>query len=252
MARGPNPRALRWSALFVWALALASTAWADGETVRVARVLDGDSLLLSDGRQVRLIGINTPEFGRDGAAHQPGAVEARARTAALAEGREIVLVFDAERKDRHGRSLAYVVLEGGRELQEYLLAEGLAWYVAIPPNLARLSRYRELERAAREARRGVWSDPSYRAVPAVRLAPGDTGFRRIEGRVERVRYTKRFVRLELGGRTSIVVPREDWRYFPRAPETYVGRRLVARGWVGEYKGLLRLRISHPAMIEVLH
>lgn len=250
MARAPIPRALRWSALFVWALAAAAPAWS-AETVRVARALDGDSLLLADGRQVRLIGINAPEFGKDGAPDQPLAARARARAAELAENRAVRLVYDAERADRHGRLLAYAVLESGRELQEHLLAEGLAWYVAIPPNLARLARYRELERAAREAGLGIWREPAFRPRAAERLGPGDTGFRRIEGRVKRVRYTDRLVRLELGGRASLVVPRKDWRHFPLSPEDYVGRRLVARGWVGEYKGWLRLRISHPAMIEAV-
>lgn len=230
---------------------LAVSAWAAGETARVARALDGDSLLLTDGRQVRLIGINTPDFGKRGAADQPFAAQARARTAQLAEGGTVGLLFDAERSDRHGRALAYVTLSDGRNLQEVLLAEGLAWYVAIPPNVARLARYRELERTAREARLGIWGHPAYRPMPVARLGPGDTGFRRLEAKVEGVRYTERFVHLELGGRVSIVVPRKNWRHFPLSPGEYVGRRLVARGWVAEYKGLLRLRISHPAMIEVV-
>lgn len=251
MARGPNPRALPWSALFVWGLALAQATWAASETARVVRALDGDSLLLADGRQVRLTGINTPELGRDGAPDQPLAQAARRRAAALVDGRTVRLVYDEERADRHGRVLAYVVMESGDELQERLLAEGLAWYVAIPPNLARLSRYRALEERARVQALGVWSEPSYAPVRATELASGNTGFRRVEGTVERVRFTDRYVRLELGGRFALVVPREDWRNFPLQPKDYVGRRLVARGWVTEYKGLLRLRISHPAMIEVV-
>lgn len=251
MARGPYARALRGSALFIWALWLATPAWAAGEPARVARVLDGDSVLLVDGRQVRLIGINTPDFGKQGKSAQPLAAEARARTALLAEGRTINLVFDGERTDRHGRLLAYVILEDERDLQELLLAEGLAWYVAVPPNIARLARYRAVERTAREARRGIWAHSAYHPTRVERMGAGDTGFRRLEGEVERVRYTERFIQLYLGGRVSIAVPRQDWRHFPLRPEEYVGRRLVARGWVAEYKGLLRLRISHPAMIEVV-
>jgi endonuclease YncB( thermonuclease family) len=216
----------------------------------VARVLDGDSLLLADGRQVRLIGINAPEFGREGASDQPLAAEARARAAEIAEGRDVRLTFDGERTDHHGRTLAYVTLASGRDLQELLLGEGLAWYIAIPPNLARLSRYREFEETARRAGLGIWANGIYAPVPVGRLGPRDTGFRRVEGQVRHVRYTKRFVHLDLDERFHIVVPRADWNHFPLAPRDYIGRRLVARGWVAEYKGSLRLRISHPAMLEV--
>lgn len=105
-------------------------------------------------------------------------------------------MYDKERADRHGRVLAYVVMETGGELQERLLAEGLAWYVAIPPNLARLSRYRALEERAREQALGVWREPSYAPARAAALLSGNTGFRRVAGKVERVRWTDRYVRLE--------------------------------------------------------
>ena len=36
------------------------------ETATVRHVVDGDSVILTDGRQIRLIGINAPELGRDG------------------------------------------------------------------------------------------------------------------------------------------------------------------------------------------
>src|SRR5687767_12005955 len=56
-------RALIASALFICALLPGLTR---AESVRVTQVLDGDSFRLSDGREVRLIGINTPEFGKNG------------------------------------------------------------------------------------------------------------------------------------------------------------------------------------------
>jgi micrococcal nuclease len=36
------------------------------QRVGLRYVSDGDTLVLSDGRRLRLIGINTPERGRDG------------------------------------------------------------------------------------------------------------------------------------------------------------------------------------------
>ena len=84
----------------------------------VARVFDGDTVALADGTHVRLIGINTPEHGRDGAPDEPFAAAA---TGALREllaehdGR-LQLRFGAERHDRYGRLLAHAYLPDGRSV----------------------------------------------------------------------------------------------------------------------------------------
>src|SRR5258706_13154531 len=122
--------ALRASALFVYAPSLL--AWttgaraADDETVSVRWALDGDSLLLTDGRQVRLIGINAPELGKNGVAEQPLAREARDRATALTRGRTVRLVYDRERADRYGRTFANRMLSDGRELPKILLRQSSA------------------------------------------------------------------------------------------------------------------------------
>lgn len=48
-------------------------------SVAVQRVVDGDTLRLSDGRSVRMIGLNTPELGKQGRSDEPFAVAARKR-----------------------------------------------------------------------------------------------------------------------------------------------------------------------------
>ena len=76
--------------------------------VSVAKVVDGDTLRLVDGRSVRLIGINTPELGRDGRKAEPFAVAAQRRLRALVEASNgrVGLVPGRESKDRYGRTLA--------------------------------------------------------------------------------------------------------------------------------------------------
>ncbi len=44
------------------ALPFTKSAIAKDELITVARVVDGDTLKLSDGRKVRLIGVDTPEL----------------------------------------------------------------------------------------------------------------------------------------------------------------------------------------------
>jgi len=235
----------------VLAAALALHASAYGEEARVARVLDGDSLRLADGREVRLIGINAPEFGKDGAPDQPLAAAARNRARALVENRTVRLDFDRERFDRYGRVLAYVTLPDGRDLQRTLLEEGLAWFVAVPPNVARLEAYREAEAAARRQRRGVWGLAVYEPVAAERLAPDHPGgFVRLVGTVRAVRYRREHVVLDLGNRVHLTLPRAVGSGFP-PPATLTGQRVLARGWLTRHRSGLRLRLTHPAMVELI-
>src|SRR5471032_344054 len=79
-------------------------------SVAVQRVVDGDTLRLSDGRSVRMIGLNTPELGRNGRSDEPFAVAARKRLEALvaASNDQVGLLPGKEAKDRYGQTLAHV------------------------------------------------------------------------------------------------------------------------------------------------
>ena len=91
----------------------------DARTVTVERAVDGDTVKLKkpvDGYdRVRLIGVNTPEMGGDGAPSESGAEEATAFTAERLEGKEIQLETDEEVEDPYGRLLAYVWIPEGAE-----------------------------------------------------------------------------------------------------------------------------------------
>lgn len=213
--------------------------------------LDGDSLVLNDGRQVRLIGINAPEIGVDGRPDQPLARAAQRRLAEWVAGRSVTLRFDNEKADRHGRALAYVTRADGTDVQAQLAREGLAWCVAIPPNTAHAADYCAAEREARSAQRGVWAEPSYQPTAVERLGPSDTGFRLVTGTVRRVGSSRHAIYLDLTPHFSVVIPRDAWAAFPPEFRAGRGQTLVARGWVTEYKNGLRLRIAHPAMLEIL-
>ncbi len=140
--------------------------WAkyDGRTFRVVRVIDGDTLDVDqpDGEfpatRIRFWGIDTPETAkpREGAAAQPFADEAHARTRQLCEGRRITLKMDSHQdRDRYGRLLAYIILPDGTMLNELLLMEGLARYEGRYPH-QHIERFELLERQARFERRGMW------------------------------------------------------------------------------------------------
>lgn len=125
----------------------------------VERVIDGDTLLLANGARIRLIGVDTPETVRPHTAVQPFGPEATAFTRRFIGERPVGLRFDRERLDRHGRYLAYVYVED-RMLNEELVRAGLAraeWNFHYSDSVKR--RYREAQREAQLAGRGLWSQP---------------------------------------------------------------------------------------------
>lgn len=228
---------------------LAAAACAVSDTDKIRHVIDGDTVVLASGRHVRLIGINAPEPGKDGAPDQPLAAEARLRLAALVEKREVKLVFENERQDHYGRMLAHVLLPDGTNAGEILLRQGLAWVVAIPPNLGNLKANFEAENEARVARRGVWSVPAYAPKPASDLSAKDAGFRFIEGTILRYNRGKHVVYFDLTPTVALVVANEDWKkYYSGQPSGLVGRRVIARGWLTQSRGRLHMRVPHPAML----
>ncbi len=248
MVTAGSKKALRLSA-FLFLYLLVSTSTVAEETVTVRHVLDGDSFILTSDQQVRLIGANTPEFGKNNAPNQPLAKAARARLAGLVEKKRVTLVYEQERQDHYGRLLARVRLPDGSDAGERLLREGLAWAIAIPPNLEKLSANLAAEHEARAARRGVWNEPAYTPKPADSLTRRDTGFQLIEGKILRHGQGRHLMYFDLAPQVTLVVPREDWKkYFDSNASRWVGRHVVARGWTTESKGRLRLRVMHPAML----
>ena len=116
-----------------------------------ARVVDGDTLVIGDVR-VRLLGLDAPERGqtcaRAGAPYDCGAASSRALEG-LIGGR--ALACETFRRDRYGRALARCAA-GSTDLNRALVEAG--WAVI---NHRYPSRYRDAERAARAARRGLWA-----------------------------------------------------------------------------------------------
>lgn len=137
------------------------------ETVSVTKVVDGDTVELSNGRRLRYIGINTPE--RD----QPYYNEATALNRQLVEGKNVQLEFDLETFDQYGRSLAYVWANGVLINLE-IVRQGFANGYTVPPNIRYEAEFRRAEQEAREAGRGLWasSNVALKIIQIQADAPG--------------------------------------------------------------------------------
>ena len=125
---------------------------------RVARVVDGDTLVLADADQrVRLIGADTPETIKPNWPVEPWGPEATAFTRKFLSGGEVRLEFDGDRRDKYNRMLAYVWV-GDRMLNEELICAGLARAeLQYHYSATMKTRFRRAEAEARAARKGIWS-----------------------------------------------------------------------------------------------
>ncbi len=138
---------------------------AGAEHVRVVEVVDGDTLVVEDGRSVRVLGVDAPETHNPNLeGPQPLGAAATARLAALVAGRTVGLERDTTDADHYGRALRHVWV--GRTLvAERLVAEGLGRVLVIPPDTRHADRLRAAEADAKADRRGVWGLPRPTALP---------------------------------------------------------------------------------------
>ena len=117
---------------------------------RVAAIIDARTFRLSDGREVRLAGI------------EPVSSEKSNRTSALAAivaGRDVKLSGEDDAPDRYGRQPALVFLDGSdTPVQSLLLAQGEALVSTTVTDKECAAILTAAEAAARQARRGTWAD----------------------------------------------------------------------------------------------
>jgi endonuclease YncB( thermonuclease family) len=224
----------------------------------VQRVVDGDTLRLSDGRNVRMIGLNTPELGKQGRSDEPFAVAARKRLEALVAANDgrVALQPGQESKDRYGRVLAHVYGLDGASLEAQMLAEGLGFMVAVAPNVDLVDCQRAAERSARDAGLGVW-----RQSPVLKADRIDAaGFAVLSGRVSKVQRNRGGVWIELQDSLVLrIAPNLLARFDVASLERLEGKQIEARGWVldrsrrgGLKQGQARwmLPLTDPAMLQV--
>jgi|tagenome__1003787_1003787.scaffolds.fasta_scaffold20401223_2 micrococcal nuclease len=129
-----------------------------GDATKVERVVDGDTIVVTGGERVRFIGMDTPETKDPRKPVQCYGREASARTEQLLPpGTAVVLVYDVDRTDRYGRTLAYVYrARDNLFVNASLVRDGYAMALTVPPDVAKADEFVRLAREAREADRGLW------------------------------------------------------------------------------------------------
>ena len=130
---------------------------------------DGDTLWLSGIGKVRLIGVDTPEVYGDDECYGRQASAFVERTLPL--GSTVRYRLGTEERDRYGRALAYVYLDGGRFLNLLLVRRGFAQVLTVPPNVEFAERFTRAARRARAAGRRPLGPARLHPLASRRAAP---------------------------------------------------------------------------------
>lgn len=221
------------------------------EQAIIKHVIDGDTVILTDDRHIRLIGINTPETGHDGRPAQPGADQAyNYLNSLLHTNKTIKLHYDQQHLDRYKRTLAHLFLEDGTNVQALLLDRGLATTLTIPPNLAFVDCYDASSAKAQTHRIGLWALKQYQPTPAAFITRKDLGYRIITGEVIRVADGKTAVWITLARNLSLRIAHEDLHYFDNL-QGLAGKQIRARGLLYFSNGKFRMQIRHPVDMKIM-
>jgi len=229
-----------------------------GATSPAIEVVDGDTLLLENGIEVRLVGIQSPKLplGRTDFKAWPLAEEAKQALEALALGRTLTVYYGGRKTDRYGRTLAHLQREEGLWLQGELLAMGITRVYSFCDNRRLIGEMLTREREARAARRGIWVHPYY-AVRTPEAAADDVGsFQVVEGRVMDSAIVRRRGYVNLGADwktdfTISIAPGDCKLFGPEGEDILAlrGRIVRVRGWIKSFNGAM-IEATHPEQIEV--
>ena len=137
----------------------ASVGFCDAESWVMAKwVADGDTIILYDGRHVRYIGIDTPEIDHKNHRAEPMGYSAQSVNRKLVDAWQLRLVYDREKTDRYGRTLAYVYRSDGLFVNAELLKLGYAHFLYRFPNIGKEKILLSAQREAMGSGRGIWQN----------------------------------------------------------------------------------------------
>ncbi|EWY37344.1 nuclease [Skermanella stibiiresistens SB22] len=235
------------------------TGLVKGETAKVVEVIDGDTVTLDSGVEVRLVGIQAPKLplNRPNFKEWPLAREAKEELEKLVLGQRVTLWYGGARGDRHGRTLAHLKTDDGTWAQGEMLGRGLARVYTFPDNRAAADELLDREASARKAKFGIWALGYYKVQDADgKVGPPDT-YQLVEGTVTKVANVRGRVFLNFGTDyrkdfTATISPR-DVRVFTSSgldPAALNGKRVRLRGWLYDRNGPA-MDVTHPEQVELL-
>ncbi|MDP8253667.1 MAG: thermonuclease family protein [Candidatus Kaelpia aquatica] len=220
----------------------------------VEDVIDGDTILLSSGKMVRLLGLNTPEtkMNINGEWREKESLwgeRAYLFSKNNLKNKKIRIEYDREKKDRYGRLLGYVFSEDNF-INQALLSEGLAVIDVRFPNFKYLDQLSSSFKDAKERGKGIWSD--LKIIGPNDLSEYDGEIVAVEGVVIDVYNSEELLFFLLPSEFKFVIFKKSLPSL-KIEEMVVLKDEIIRvsGMVKRYKSSYQMVIHHPYQLEVL-
>lgn len=255
--------------LLLWACLLASATDADttaqalpddvvwpscisgllSERATVERVTDGDTVVLTDQRRVRLIGINSAELNAQAPKLKKAAQQAADKLKTwLPRGVSVVLYLGDEPHDRHGRVLAHVIrANDGLAVAQLMVKSGLALQSAVAPTTRCTTDFVKHENQAIEANLGLWKIRDLMSISATEFKSDHLGFKLISGTVTSVKKQKRYTQFLLDNNFEVKVRPKLANQL--SLQSLIGHKVEVRGWPSHKSKQAFLWLQHAANLS---
>lgn len=231
-----------------------------GKETYVLRVIDGDTIELSNGEKVRYIGIDTPEIRKKEGTRwiyspRPYAEAAKNFNRKLVAGKRVKLEFDVEKRDRHKRLLAYVYA-GEKMINLEMLKQGYAMLYTYPPNVKYVEKFIEAQRFARENKKGLWGEMAEDIISSAEAGQNVGLIKMVETQVYNTFLSDKVLILNCRDNFKVVIFRKNLLYFPkealRSPEIYFKHKNIrVCGVIKVYRGAHEIVLRDPSQLEIL-
>lgn len=247
--------------LLILFFVLSACTPTDYSKIKVKEVVDGDTVILANGRHLRYIGIDTPEsrikrnnqFVYD---PQPFAVEATQLNQSLVEGKTVRIEFDLDKKDRYGRLLGYCFVDD-IFVNKKLLQEGFAVLYTYPPNIKYVDSLVKAQKQARQEKKGLWG--GNQVVSHQQADNYINQIRTVRGRVLNTYKSEKCTYLNFGSNYkedfTVVIFNNTLDYFHqqgiKPVNFYKGKLVEVSGRIREYNGP-EIIVNSPEEIRTIN
>lgn len=119
---------------------------------KVERIVDGDTIVLTNGSIVRYVGITAPEN------NEPFEKESTELNKKLVEGKTVTLEYDQYKADKFGRILAYLVVNG-KNVSVEMVRLGMAQVVIYQKKkpFIYIDQLLKAQEEAKKNKLGIWN-----------------------------------------------------------------------------------------------
>ena len=230
------------------------------QTTVVKKVIDGDTVKTTNGENIRLIGIDTPEINWDKGTADFYGYKALNYTKSSLLNEKIYLEYDKEKRDEYGRVLAYIYLENGELFNLKILEKGYGHLMTVDPNTKYLKKFRKAAKKARNKEQGIWRriNQLQEKLPVISWGEAKDYYGKkviVKGKIINTYKAEEVTFLNFAENydetLTIVIFNDDLNKFSFQPEDYfLNKSVEVLGEIKKYEGSPEIIIKNPSSILV--